>query len=77
MAAATMNGQQAFAPVLSALAMMSSNANSSQKGQAHKFLEQFQKSSEAWNSTFEILQSPQGSDEAKLFAATTLKGKVW
>jgi len=76
-ATATMNGQQAFAPVLSALAMMSSTADSSQKGQAHKYLEQFQKSQEAWSSTFDILQSPQSTDEAKLFAATTLKGKVW
>jgi len=76
--AATMNGggQQAFAPVLSALATMSSNANRSSKGQAHEYLERYQKSEEAWNSTFAILQSPQATDEAKLFAATTLKGKV-
>jgi transportin-3 len=75
-AAATMNGQHAFTPVLSALATMSSNADRSAKGQAHQFLEQFQKSQEAWSSTFAILQSPQAGDEAKLFAATTLKGKV-
>jgi len=75
--AATVNAQQAFGPVLSALATMSSNADRSQKGQAHKYLEQFQKSEEAWTSTFAILQSPQSTDEAKLFAATTLKGKVW
>lgn len=74
--AATMNGQQAFAPVLSALATMSSNVDRAQKGQAHQYLEQFQKSSEAWTSTFAILQSPEATDEAKLFAATTLKGKV-
>ncbi|WPG99418.1 Hypothetical protein R9X50_00223200 [Acrodontium crateriforme] len=76
MAAATMNGQQAFAPVLSALATMSSNADNTQKGQAHQYLEQFQKSQEAWTSTFAILQSQQATDEAKLFAATTLKGKI-
>lgn len=75
--AATMNGTHAFAPVLSALATMSSNADRSQKTEAHKWLEQFQKSHEAWTSTFAILQSPQATDEAKLFAATTLKGKVW
>lgn len=76
--AATMNGaQHAFEPVLSALAMMSSSADRSRKGEAHKYLEHFQKSQEAWTSTFAILQSPQASDEAKLFAATTLKGKVW
>jgi len=77
-AAATMNGseQQAFAPVLSALATMQSNVGNAQKGQAHTYLEQFQKSSEAWTSTFAMLQSQQATDDAKLFAATTLKGKV-
>ncbi|KAK4499250.1 hypothetical protein PRZ48_009763 [Zasmidium cellare] len=75
--AATMNGaQQAFAPVLSALATMSSNVDRSQKSQAHTYLEQFQKSSQAWESTFAILQSHDTTDEAKLFAATTLKGKI-
>ena len=76
--AATMNGagQGAFGPVLSALATMQSNADRAQKGQAHTFLEQFQKSQEAWTSSFEILQSPTSDDQAKLFAATTLKGKV-
>lgn len=70
--------QQPFAPVLSALATMQSNVGNAQKGQAHSFLEQFQKSSEAWTSTFAMLQATQQtSDEAKLFAATTLKGKVW
>lgn len=72
-----MNGQQAFAPVLDALSTMQSNVSSVQKGQAHTYLEQFQKSSEAWTSTFAMLHSPQATDEAKLFAATTLKGKVW
>jgi transportin-3 len=77
-ASETTNGaQEAFAPVLAALATMSSNADRSTKGQAHTYLEQFQKSSEAWTSTFAILQSSGSTDEAKLFAATTLKGKVW
>jgi transportin-3 len=76
-AAATMNGQQAFAPVLTALATMSkTGVGGNQKEQAHSYLEQFQKSSEAWTSTFAILQSSESTDEAKLFAATTLKGKV-
>jgi transportin-3 len=76
-AAATANGQNAFAPVLNALAtMQKSNVGDAQKGQAHTYLEQFQKSSEAWTSTFAMLQSSDSSDEAKLFAATTLKGKV-
>ena len=76
--AATMSAQdqQPFAPVLSALATMQSNVGNNQKSQAHSYLEQFQKSNEAWTSTFAMLQSPQATDEAKLFAATTLKGKV-
>ncbi len=32
--------------------------------------------SEAWNVTHSILQSSNATVEAKLFAATTLKGKV-
>ena len=73
---ATADAQGAFAPVLSALATMQSNADRAQKGEAHTFLEQFQKSSEAWTSSFEILQAPTSDDQAKLFAATTLKGKI-
>lgn len=76
-AAANTNGSAAYAPVLDALATMArSNVGDSAKSQAHSYLEQFQKSSEAWTSTFAMLQSPESSDEAKLFAATTLKGKV-
>ncbi|KAK3109622.1 Nuclear import receptor, partial [Teratosphaeriaceae sp. CCFEE 6253] len=75
--AATMNsGPQAFGPVLSALATMSSNADRSSKTQAHAYLERYQKSEEAWSSTFAILHSAQATAEAKLFAATTLKGKI-
>jgi transportin-3 len=74
--AATMNGQGQQA-VLDALATMAqSNVADSRKSQAHSYLEQFQKSAEAWQSTFAMLSSPQSTDEAKLFAATTLKGKV-
>jgi transportin-3 len=73
---ATADVQGAFAPVLSALATMQSSADRAQKGEAHLYLEQFQKSSEAWTSSFEILQAPTSDDQAKLFAATTLKGKI-
>lgn len=74
--AATMNASSQQA-VLDALATMAqSNVADSQKGRAHSYLEQFQKSTEAWESTFTMLSSPQSTDEAKLFAATTLKGKV-
>lgn len=55
---------------------MSSNVDRSSKSQAHTYLESFQKSQEAWTSTFAMLQAADASDEAKLFAATTLKGKV-
>ncbi|KAF2138008.1 uncharacterized protein K452DRAFT_93741 [Aplosporella prunicola CBS 121167] len=68
--------QQAFGPVLAALATMQSNVDRAQKGQAHEFLEQFQKSAEAWNTNFSILQAADAAVEAKLFAATTLKGKI-
>ncbi|KAL1999408.1 hypothetical protein VTN02DRAFT_4538 [Thermoascus thermophilus] len=67
---------QAFGPVLAAVATMQGNASRTEKTHAHEFLEKFQKSVEAWTITHEILQSPQAPVEAKLFAATTLKGKI-
>ncbi|GME24070.1 mrna transport regulator [Neofusicoccum parvum] len=76
MAANGAAAQQAFAPVLAALATMQSNVDRTQKGQAHEYLEQFQKSEEAWTTNFAILQSAEAAVEAKLFAATTLKGKI-
>ncbi|KKY21785.1 putative mrna transport regulator [Diplodia seriata] len=76
MAANGAAAQQAFAPVLAALATMQSNVDRTQKAQAHEYLEQFQKSEEAWTTNFAILQSPDAAVEAKLFAATTLKGKI-
>lgn len=82
---------QAFAPVLAAMATMR-DGQREQKKAAHQFLETFQKSvrcdnklphialtnraqSEAWQITIGILQSDADA-EAKLFAATTLRGKV-
>lgn len=38
------DGQQAYAPVLSALATMQGNIDRTQKSQAHEYLESFQKS---------------------------------
>ncbi|OQD80732.1 hypothetical protein PENANT_c033G04369 [Penicillium antarcticum] len=67
---------QAFAPVLAAVATMQGNVPRSEKTQAHEFLEKFQKSIEAWTTTHALLQSPDVPVEAKLFAATTLKGKI-
>ncbi|GAB7355918.1 hypothetical protein MBLNU459_g6561t2 [Dothideomycetes sp. NU459] len=72
---ATNGTQQSFAPVLQALATLSSN-DRAQKGQAHEYLEQFQKSADAWTTTFAILHASDAPVEAKLFAATTLKGKI-
>ena len=66
----------ALAPILSALATMQSHAAAKDKAGAHEFLEKFQKSSEAWNTTHNILQDLSTAPEARLFAATTLKGKV-
>ncbi|CAG8019658.1 unnamed protein product [Penicillium olsonii] len=67
---------QAFAPVLAAVATMQGNVSRSEKTQAHEFLEKFQKSIEAWTTTHALLQAPDVPVEAKLFAATTLKGKI-
>ncbi|KAH8656202.1 armadillo-type protein [Tricladium varicosporioides] len=65
---------QAFAPVLTAMSTMR-DGQREQKKVAHQFLENFQKSAEAWQITIGILQS--GADaEAQLFAATTLRGKI-
>ncbi|KIW99919.1 uncharacterized protein Z518_10847 [Rhinocladiella mackenziei CBS 650.93] len=65
-----------FTPVLAALATMQSNVAGKEKSDAHEFLEKFQKSSEAWNTTHEMLRDSSAPVEAKLFAATTLKGKI-
>ncbi|KAJ9252501.1 hypothetical protein DTO195F2_7418 [Paecilomyces variotii] len=67
---------QAFGPVLAAVATMQGNASRTEKTHAHEFLEKFQKSIEAWTVTHGLLQSPDVQIEAKLFAATTLKGKI-
>ncbi|EFR04571.1 mRNA transport regulator MTR10 [Nannizzia gypsea CBS 118893] len=68
--------QQAFAPVLAALSTMQGSASRQEKTHAHEFLEKFQKSIEAWTATHAILQAADAQVEAKLFAATTLKGKI-
>lgn len=65
-----------FAPIVTALATMQSNVQGKEKLEAHRFLEKFQKSTDAWTVTGAILQDPSTTVEARLFAATTLKGKV-
>ncbi|KAM5482882.1 Nuclear import receptor [Microsporum canis] len=74
--ASNASGQQAFAPVLAALSTMQSSVSRQEKTHAHEFLEKFQKSTEAWTTTHAILQTADAQVEAKLFAATTLKGKI-
>lgn len=64
----------AFAPVLTAMSTMR-DGQREQKKAAHQYLESFQKSQEAWQITIGILQSHVDA-EAKLFAATTLRGKI-
>lgn len=64
----------AFTPVLTAMSTMR-DGQREQKKAAHQFLESFQKSAEAWQITIGLLQS-QADAEAKLFAATTLRGKI-
>ncbi|RAL66306.1 hypothetical protein DID88_005976 [Monilinia fructigena] len=77
MVAVSTNGndpQNAFTPVIAALNTMR-DGQRGQKEAAHSFLESFQKSAEAWQVTIGILSSDAEPD-AKLFAATTLRGKI-
>ncbi|KAL6710949.1 Nuclear import receptor [Coniothyrium glycines] len=70
------SGQNVFDPVLAAHNTMQSGADRARKEQAHQYLEQFQKSQEAWSTTLAMLESNSADAAAKLFAATTLKGKI-
>ncbi|KAF2094330.1 ARM repeat-containing protein [Rhizodiscina lignyota] len=69
---------QAFAPVLTAVDTMQSSADREKKQLANTFLDKFQKTSEAWNTSFAILQADNSDVNAqqKMFAAVTLKGKI-
>ncbi|KAK6337721.1 Nuclear import receptor [Orbilia brochopaga] len=73
---ATPTATEALAPILQALATMQGNVDRAQKYQANEYLEAFQKSPEAWNLTFTMLKSADLPLDVKLFAATTLKGKI-
>ncbi|CAD6500733.1 BgTH12-06440 [Blumeria graminis f. sp. triticale] len=70
----TTNRSEAFLPVITAMKAMREGSRE-HKIAAHQFLENFQKSSEAWKVTIGILSS-EAELEAKLFAATTLRGKI-
>ncbi|KAI2621125.1 ARM repeat-containing protein [Hypoxylon sp. NC1633] len=68
--------RQTFGPdeVLQAMLTMR-GGDSDKKKKAHEYLESFQKSPTAWTTTITILQSNAEAD-VKLFAATTLRGKI-
>ncbi|KAK6356642.1 Nuclear import receptor [Orbilia javanica] len=65
-----------LASILQALATMQGHVDRAQKYQANEYLEAFQKSPEAWSLTFSMLKSAELPLDVKLFAATTLKGKI-
>ncbi|KAI0140097.1 ARM repeat-containing protein [Hypoxylon sp. NC0597] len=69
--------QPAFGPdeVLQAMLTMRGGATEKRKKEAHEYLELFQKSPAAWTTSIAILQSNAEAD-VKLFAATTLRGKI-
>jgi transportin-3 len=63
-----------YAKIQEALAMMSSN--SPDKTQALHYLENFQKTPDAWNAAHTVLQGAQYPMEMKMFAAQTLRNKM-
>ncbi|XXG99031.1 hypothetical protein Hte_005365 [Hypoxylon texense] len=73
---ASNGSQQVFGvdEVLQAMLTMR-GGDSEKKKRAHEYLESFQKSTTAWSATITILQSNAEAD-VKLFAATTLRGKI-
>ncbi|KAI1112778.1 exportin 1-like protein [Nemania sp. NC0429] len=73
---ATNGVQQSFALANVLQAMLTMRGGDPEKKQrATKYLGEFQKSTAAWAETINILKSPADSVD-KLFAATTLKGKI-
>ncbi|RKF56478.1 Uncharacterized protein C11G11.07 [Erysiphe neolycopersici] len=70
----TSDNHAALYPVLTAMKTMRDGIRE-HKIAAHQYLESFQKSTEAWQLTIHMLNS-QAEPEVKLFAATTLRGKV-
>ncbi|RDI77246.1 hypothetical protein Vi05172_g12764 [Venturia inaequalis] len=69
--------QQGLEKVLAAVDTMQGNVDRSAKEEAVQFLDKFQKTSDSWSLSFAILQAPEGmNDQSRMFAATTLKGKI-
>lgn len=67
---------ESFEMLYRALQTLYSNSSRNEKEQANHFLEEFQKSKDAWMTTHMVLQDNNASMEAKLFAAQTLRNKV-
>ncbi|KAG4300585.1 hypothetical protein PCANB_002993 [Pneumocystis canis] len=65
-----------FEPLYKALETLYSNSSRKEKEQANNFLEEFQKSRDAWTTTHAVLRDSRVSIEAKLFAAQTLRNKI-
>lgn len=62
--------------IVQALSTMYSNADASVKKEATSYLEDFQKSPLAWETTHDILNDSNQSVEVKLFASQTLRSKI-
>ncbi|WVQ73550.1 hypothetical protein IAR50_003128 [Cryptococcus sp. DSM 104548] len=64
------------APVLTALQTLYHDPDTSNKKRANEWLQEFQHSSEAWQTCHELLTSPESPLEGRLFSAQTLRAKI-
>ncbi|KAJ2171212.1 Nuclear import receptor, partial [Coemansia sp. RSA 551] len=62
--------------VISALNALYQGTNLEEREQANAWLEQFQKTTQAWTTADAMLGTPTLGLEAKLFAAQTLRNKI-
>ncbi|EMR09807.1 hypothetical protein PNEG_01988 [Pneumocystis murina B123] len=65
-----------FGALYEALKTLYSNSSRNEKERANNYLEEFQKSRDAWATTHLVLRDNEASIEAKLFAAQTLRNKI-
>ncbi|ODV95788.1 hypothetical protein PACTADRAFT_75014 [Pachysolen tannophilus NRRL Y-2460] len=73
------NGTITLEALQQALQTMYSNVSNDVKHQANNYLENFQKSQEAWNVVFEVLNNSSSSPDLlllKMFCAQTLRSKI-
>ncbi|KAK9468717.1 armadillo-type protein [Lipomyces arxii] len=75
-AQSTTSDDSTLAPILQALSALYTGSNKQTREEAGKFLQEFQKSPEAWQICNSILSSLTLPMESKLFAAQTLRSKV-